>query len=506
MSDQDSEKNSRSLPYSVWPAQALAALERNAADQLGITLYELMQRAGQAAYEHIRAHWPDAQHWLILCGHGNNGGDGYVVARLAQAAGKQVTLLACESEKPLPEEAQTARDAWLEAGGEIHAADTAWPEQVDIIVDALLGTGSNRAPVAPYSTLIQQANAHAAPVLSVDMPSGLSAANGSAAGDVMAATHTLSVVALKPGQITGKARDFVGALHYADLGLSACLASESAPMARYDATFLSHWLKPRRPTSHKGDQGRLLVVGGDTGTAGAIRMTSEAALRTGSGLVRVLTHKDNIAPVLTARPEIMVDELTDERLTEALEWADVIAIGPGLGQREWGKKALKSVAGSEKPMLWDADALNLLAISAEKRQNRIITPHPGEAARLLGIKTSEIESDRLHAAQALAKRYGGVVVLKGAGTIIASEAGEMAFADVGNAGMASGGMGDVLSGIIASLMGQKLALFDAACAGCVAHGAAADAVAAQRGTRGMLATDLFDLLWQFVNPEMNQEA
>lgn len=504
MSNQDSKKNRGSLPYSVWPAQALAQLERDGADTLGITLYELMLRAGQAAYEHSQTHWPEAQSWLILCGHGNNGGDGYVVARLAQAAGKQVTLLACEGEKPLPEEAQSARDAWLEAGGEIHAADASWPEKVDLIIDALLGTGINRAPAEPYATLIQQANRHAAPVLSIDMPSGMSAATGSAPGDVIDATHTLSFIALKPGQITGKARDYIGELNYADLGLSAYLSGETAPMARFDACFLSHWLKPRKPTSHKGNQGRLLVVGGDAGTAGAIRMTSEAALRTGSGLVRVLTHKDNIAPILTARPEIMVDELTDERLSEALEWADVIAIGPGLGQRDWGKKALKSVAESEKPMLWDADALNLLAISAEKRQNRIITPHPGEAARLLGIKTSEIESDRLHAAQALANRYGGVVVLKGAGTIIASEAGEMAFADVGNAGMASGGMGDVLSGIIASLMGQKLALFDAACAGCVAHGAAADAVAAQRGTRGMLATDLFDLLWQFVNPEMNQ--
>lgn len=503
MSNQDSKKNSRSIPYSVWPAQALAQLERKGADTLGITLYELMLRAGQAAYEHIKMYWPEAQRWLILCGHGNNGGDGYVVARLAQAAGKQVTLLACEGNKALPEEAQTARDAWLEAGGEIHAADAAWPEEVDVIVDALLGTGINRAPAEPYAALIRLANAHAAPVLAVDMPSGLLAANGRAPGEVIDATHTLSVIALKPGQITGQARDYTGELHYTDLGLSTFLSGELAPMARYDVSFLSHWLKPRKPTSHKGSQGRLLVVGGDAGTAGAIRMTSEAALRTGSGLVRVLTHKDNITPILTARPEIMVDELTDERLKEALEWADVIAIGPGLGQREWGKKALKSVAASEKPMLWDADALNLLAISAEKRQNRIITPHPGEAARLLGIKTSEIESDCLHAAQELVNRYGGVAVLKGAGTIIASEAGEIAFADVGNAGMATGGMGDVLSGIIASLMGQKLALFDAACAGCVAHGAAADAVAAQRGTRGMLATDLFDLLWQFVNPKMN---
>lgn len=504
MSNQESKTNPHSLPYSVWPAQALRQLERDGADALGITLYELMQRAGQAVCERGRSLWPEARHWLILCGHGNNGGDGYVVARLAQAAGLQVTLLACESSKPLPQEAQSARNAWLEAGGEIHAADAPWPEQVDLIIDALLGTGINRAPAAPYSTLIQLANAHPAPVFAIDMPSGLSAAQGSAPGAVIEAAHTLSVIALKPGQLTGKARDYTGKLHYADLGLRPFLAGETAPMARYDATFLPHWLKPRKPTSHKGDNGRLLVVGGDTGTAGAIRMTAEAALRSGSGLVRVLTHRDNIVPVLTARPEIMVDELTEESLQQGLAWADVIAIGPGLGQREWGQNALKKVAISEKPMLWDADALNLLAISADKRQNRIITPHPGEAARLLGIKTTEVESDRLHAVQELAKRYGGVAVLKGAGTLIASEQGELAFADVGNAGMGSGGMGDVLSGIIASMVGQHHALYQAACAGCVVHGATADAVAAQRGTRGMLATDLFELLWQFVNPEMTK--
>ncbi|KKW52450.1 bifunctional ADP-dependent NAD(P)H-hydrate dehydratase/NAD(P)H-hydrate epimerase [Pantoea stewartii subsp. indologenes] len=506
MTNQNPKRNRGSLPHSVWPAQALKQLEREGADALGITLYELMLRAGQAVYEHIMAHWPEAQHWLVLCGHGNNGGDGYVVARLAQAAGKQVTLLACDGSKPLPDEARTARDGWLESGGEIHAPDAAWPENVDVIVDALLGTGVSRAPVEPLSTLIAQINQHSAPVVAIDMPSGLSAENGTTPGEATEATHTVSVIALKPGQLTGKARDCVGQLYFAGLGLHDFLAAQQPPMARYDAHSLRQWLKPRKATSHKGDQGRLLIIGGDSGTAGAIRMSAEAALRTGSGLVRVLTHKDNIAPILTARPEVMVDELTDTRLDDGIAWADVIAIGPGLGQREWGQNALEKVKSAEKPMLWDADALNLLAIKAEKRQNRIITPHPGEAARLLGVKTSEIESDRLHAAQELVKRYGGVVVLKGAGTIIASESGQMAFADVGNAGMASGGMGDVLTGIIASLMGQKLALFDAACAGCVAHGAAADKRAALWGTRGMLASDLFDLLWQFVNPEMNQEA
>lgn len=502
MTDHTEKENAHSLPHSVWPAQALRQLETEGADYLGITLYELMLRAGHAAFAAIRQRWPQASNWLILCGHGNNGGDGYVIARLAQAAGCQVTLLACDSSQPLPPEAQSARAGWLEAGGEIHAADAVWPEQVDIIVDALLGTGLNRAPAAPYDRLIEQANQHPAPIFAVDIPSGLAAANGSAPGAVISADATLALVALKPGLLTGKARDYVGRLHYHALGLEGWLSGQQAPMARYDAQALTRWLKPRRPTSHKGDQGRLLVVGGDRGTAGAIRMTAEAALRAGAGLVRVLTHKDNIVPILSARPEIMVDELSDEALRQQLEWADVVVIGPGLGQEAWGKNALRRVANVEKPMLWDADALNLLAINPDKRQNRIITPHPGEAARLLNLSTAEIESDRLLAAQRLAKRYGGVTVLKGAGTIIAKENGEMAFADVGNAGMASGGMGDVLSGIIGALCGQQLTLYDAACAGCVVHGAAADAVAARVGTRGMLATDLFSELYQFVNPEM----
>jgi NAD(P)H-hydrate epimerase len=176
-------------------------------------------------------------------------------------------------------------------------------------------------------------------------------------------------------------------------------------------------------------------------------------------------------------------------------------IGPGLGQAEWGKNALNVLQTSDKPALWDADALNLLALNPEKRQNRVMTPHPGEAARLLSCSTVDIESDRLLAVRKLTARYGGVAVLKGAGTLIADEQGQMAIADVGNAGMASGGMGDVLSGIIGGLLAQKLSLYDAACAGCVVHGAAGDRVAERQGTRGMLATDLLPDILHFVNPE-----
>ena len=495
-------KNPASIPHSVWPADALKCAEKEAADSLGITLYELMQRAGQAAFDIARITYPRAQHWLVLCGHGNNGGDGYVVARLAAASGIRVTLLAQESDKPLPEEAHAARDAWLNAAGVIHAAEIPWPDDIDLIIDGLLGTGLTQAPRDNAAALIARANQHPAPVVALDIPSGLLAQTGATPGAAINAAHTVTFIALKPGLLTGKARDVVGQLHHHALGLDEWLAGQPAAISRFDASQLAQWFPPRRPTSHKGDNGRLVIIGGDRGTAGAIRMTGEAALRTGAGLVRVLTRSENIAPIFTARPELMVHELTPETLDESLEWADVVVIGPGLGQAAWGKKALQKIENFRKPMLWDADALNLLAINPDKRHNRILTPHPGEAARLLNCSVGEIERDRLLSAQRLVKRYGGVVVLKGAGTIVASENGELGIIDAGNAGMGSGGMGDVLSGIIGAALGQKLALYDAASAGCVAHGAAADVRAAEYGTRGMLATDLFFTLLRVVNPDV----
>lgn len=495
------KKNPESIPHSIWHADDLRHAEKEAADSLGIALYELMQRAGEAAFNVTRTAYPESSQWLILCGHGNNGGDGYVVARLAVAAGIHVTLLALESDKPLPEEASAAREAWLNAGGVIHATDIVWPEEIDVIIDGLLGTGLRSAPRDPVATLIARANAHSAPVVALDIPSGLMAQTGTTPGAVIQAAHTVAFIALKPGLLTGKARDVTGTLHHNALGLESWLAGQETHVSRVDASLLAQWLPPRRPTSHKGDHGRLVIIGGDHGTAGAIRMTGEAALRCGAGLVRVLTRIENSAPIITARPELMVHELTPQSLEESLEWADVVVIGPGLGQQAWGKQALQKVENFRKPMLWDADALNLLAINPDKRHNRILTPHPGEAARLLNCSVAEIESDRLLSARRLVKRYGGVAVLKGAGTVVASDEA-LGIVDAGNAGMASGGMGDVLSGIIGALLGQKLPLYDAACAGCVAHGVAADKLAARYGTRGMLATDLFCTLRRVVNPDV----
>lgn len=502
MTSHSEKQYSSSLPHSAWSADWIRQAEPAAAASLGISLYSLMLRAGAAAYALACDHYPASRHWLVLCGHGNNGGDGYVVARLAAAAGASVTVIACGGSRPLPAEAAAARQAWLESGGQIQPANSRWPQDIDLIIDGLLGTGLGAAPRAPYDALIEAVNRASAPVIALDIPSGLLAESGAVPGAAIRAAHTMTFIALKPGLLTGQARDWVGQLHYSTLGLADWLAEQPSQIQRFTAGNLGQWLTPRRPCSHKGDHGRLLVVGGDHGLGGAIRMAAEAALRAGAGLVRVLTHMEHVGPLLTARPELMVQRLSDDTLLQALEWADVIVIGPGLGQGDWGRNALKLLQASDKPTLWDADALNLLALHPEKRQNRVITPHPGEAARLLSCRTADIESDRLLAARRLVAQYGGVVVLKGAGTLIAGPRGEMAIADVGNAGMASGGMGDVLSGIIGGLLAQKLPLYDAACAGCVVHGAAADYVAAKQGTRGLLATDLLPAIPHYVNPEL----
>ncbi|WP_167335191.1 bifunctional ADP-dependent NAD(P)H-hydrate dehydratase/NAD(P)H-hydrate epimerase [Pectobacterium fontis] len=499
-------KRGDELPDAVFHAEWVRREEARAANESGLSLWELMQRAGEAAFQVARQCYPSARRWRVLAGHGNNGGDGYVVASLALAAGIDVDVIACTSDKSLPDEARLARLRWLEQGGQVHDIhvqdmETAWPDGIELIVDGLLGTGLSAAPRASYAALITQANAYPAPIVSLDIPSGLQAETGACAGVAIGAAQTVTFIALKPGLLTGRAREQVGKLHYHSLGLQTWLDDQTAPIRRLTVAQLSTWLLPRTAGQHKGDNGRLLVVGGNAGLGGAVVMAADAALHSGAGLVRVLTHKQYQSAFLTARPELMVQELTADTLRQGLEWADVVVIGPGLGQDDWGKSALRLAENCNKPMLWDADALNLLAINPHKRQNRVLTPHPGEAARLLNCRVADIESDRLLAATRLVKRYGGVVVLKGAGTVIANERGETAIADVGNPGMATGGMGDVLSGIVGGLLAQKLSLYDAACAGCVVHGAAADWLATRRGTRGMLATDLLPVLFRYVNPE-----
>jgi len=257
-------------------------------------------------------------------------------------------------------------------------------------------------------------------------------------------------------------------------------------------------LSPRPRDAHKGLFGHVLVVGGDYGMGGAVRMAGEAALRVGAGLVSVATRLEHVAGIIAGRPELMCHGVKSPKdLQKLLQRATVIALGPGLGQSMWSKKLFAALVKAKQPKILDADALNLLAQNPHKRKDWILTPHVGEAARLLNCSREKIQQDRLAAVKALQNKFGGVIILKGAGTLVL--AAEVKICKAGNPGMASGGMGDVLTGVIAGLLAQGLDLAQAAEMGVCIHAMAGDLAAQERGERGLLAMDLMFYLQQYAN-------
>jgi hydroxyethylthiazole kinase-like uncharacterized protein yjeF len=483
----------------LYDSAAARAIDRAAA--AGLREGELMERAGAAAFALLRRRWPEARHVAVLCGPGNNGGDGYVVARLARAAGLEVEVLA----SALPREASDAARAharWRAEGGEATDGDApALLERADVAVDALLGIGLARAPDGAPAALIRALGAARTPVLSLDLPSGLDGDTGDAPGAAVRADATLTFVVDKPGLHTGRGRALCGSVEVDLLGIPAALrAAHQAAAYRLGAEALARWL-PRRPRdAHKGRHGHVLAVGGDTGFGGAIRLCAEAALRSGAGLVSVATRAVHVAPLLAARPEAMVRGVEDAAEWDALlARAGVLAIGPGLGREAWGRWLFAAAIASGLPLVLDADALNLLAEAPRPLPQAVLTPHPGEAARLLDCSVAQVEADRWSAARRLAERYDAAVVLKGAGSIAAAPGATPCVIDAGNPGLASGGTGDVLTGVIAALRAQGLEAFDAARCGALLHALAGDA-AARDGERGMLASDLFAPLRRLANP------
>ena len=463
----------------------------------------LMGRAGTAAYALLRQRWPHARHVAVLCGTGNNGGDGYVLARQAHLAGLAVEIAAVARPPRAGSNADRARQAYLACGGGEAPDPAAALAGAEVVVDALLGTGLDRPPAGPVADAIDAINAAARPVLALDLPSGLDADTGTAPGAVVQADVTVSFVARKQGLYTGTARDCCGQVSFDDLGVppSAVDAAGPAPAALLDLPALrATYLSPRRRSAHKGHFGHVLVLGGDHGYGGAVRLAGAASARAGAGLTSVATRATHVPALLAGQPELMargVDAAAD--LAPLLARASVLAVGPGLGQGDFGRALLGAALDSGLPLVVDADALNLLAVDPQRRDDWILTPHPGEAARLLGITPQQVEADRYAAARTLHARYGGVVMLKGAGTLVCNGEPPIGVVPHGNPGMASGGMGDVLTGVIAALWAQGLPAVAAAALGACLHGAAADAVAARRGERGLLASDLLDVLPALLN-------
>jgi len=461
-----------------------------------------MRRAGTAAYRLLRRRWPEATRLAVVCGPGNNGGDGWVVAELAQRDGLRPTVFTLGDQQALGPDAAAARAAAQAAGVSV-ASGGVVPARAQVIVDGLFGIGLTREVSGEFRAAIDAINAAAAvgrPVLSLDIPSGLHADTGVVLGAAVRATATITFIGVKRGLVTGAAAGYTGRLAFDALGTPASiLAAVPACARRVRYSALTGILPPRARAAHKGDHGHVVIVGGAPGYAGAARMAAEAALRAGAGLVSAAVHPACAAQLNAGRPEIMVHAVADAAaLAPLLRRASVVAIGPGLAQLDWSAELFAAVRDVPLPLVLDADALNLLARDPQHRDDWCLTPHPGEAARLLGVGTGDIAADRYAAAAALNARYGGVAVLKGAGSLVSSVDGGVDVIADGNPGMASGGMGDVLTGIIAALRAQGLALRDAASLGTALHAAAADAAAAD-GERGLLASDLFGPLRRLVN-------
>lgn len=490
------------LPTALYRADQVRELDRRAIEDHGIAGYTLMSRAGAAVQREALRRWPAARRAAVVCGVGNNAGDGFVVARLLAEAGLDVEVYTLAPVERLRGDARTAFEAMVEAGITPVTAPPVDLAGCDFVVDAMFGTGLDREVSGHWAETITALNAAPVPVIAVDIPSGLHADRGVPLNVAVQAVCTVSFIGLKVGMLTAAGPAFCGSVCFDDLGVPAAVYEGITPAARRCVEAdLARVLRPRRRDAHKGQFGHVVVVGGNVGMAGAVRLAGEAALRSGAGLVTVATRAAHVGGLLAGCPELMVQAVEPpRRLATLLNRASVVVVGPGLGQDDWSRACLQACLESGRPLVVDADALNLLAYEPLCNDHWILTPHPGEAARLLGLTVGQIQNDRFAALQALSESYRGVVVLKGAGTLI--QAGLECppwLADCGNPGMATAGMGDVLSGVIGALVAQGHALAEAAWAGVVVHGAAGD-LAARRGERGLTAGEVTACLRAVVNP------
>jgi NAD(P)H-hydrate epimerase len=489
------------LPEDIYSVAAVREIDRTAIEDGGIPGYTLMSRAGEAAVLAARERFPQATRWEVLCGAGNNAGDAYVVARLAAQEGIVVSVLTLVDPGTLKGDAATAYDDFVAEGGIVTRWEGALDKEAEVLIDGVLGSGLERKVGDDFAAAVEAINKHDAEVVALDIPTGLHGDTGTVLGTAVHADVTVTFVGLKSGLFLGDGPRLCGEIVFAGLGVPEhCRPRSAATYRRIDDRMLGQFLPRRARSAHKGDFGHVLIVGGGPGMPGAVRLAGEAALRSGAGLVSVATHPSHAALIACTRPELMCHPIDDVRdLSELIEKASVVAFGPGLGQSGWARSLFDALKVVERPSVWDADALNLLSGSPSTGDQRVITPHPGEAARLLASSTRSVQGDRRNALGTLQERYGGVAVLKGANTLVSSRGGVPWLCAAGNPGMATAGMGDVLTGIIAALVAQGLPPEMAAAIGVELHARAGDR-AAVHGERGLLATELLAELRGIINP------
>ncbi|WP_419419311.1 NAD(P)H-hydrate dehydratase [Legionella sp. D16C41] len=474
--------------------------ERAATVEYQITEMELMNLAGMAAFKALKRLFPTVGKIIVYCGSGNNAGDGYVIARLAYQAGYSVIINQYKSIDQLPSTAQKAALEAINSGIPCHYMDDMVDNDADLIIDALLGIGLKGSVKEPILSAINQINESGLPVLSIDIPSGLDADTGIIMGACVRATATITFIGYKLGLMTLDGPDYCGTVILNNLKLENCLNHISPTGYILEKSQFSSLLPKRPKNCHKADFGHILIIGGGYGMPGSVCLAAHAALRIGAGLVTLATHPNYANQAIANLPEVMVYGIEQTKdILPLLNKATMCVIGPGLGTDLWAQDLFNQVITSQLPMLIDASGLRLLAQAPQYDDNWILTPHPGEAAGLLQWSTEEVQADRYEAVNHLQAKFGGNVVLKGVGSLIRTDEPETYLCRAGNPGMATAGMGDVLSGVIAGLCAQGLALADATKLGVWLHASAADKAVQDKGERGLIASDLMPYLRTLVN-------
>lgn len=488
----------------LFDAAQCQRLDVAARQTLGVQNIELMQQAAEAAFSILLRQFPDVRSLSIWCGKGHNGGDGLLLAALAQSYGLRVQCICLDSRERYQGDVQVALDQAERAGVVLQHAPVDPQIEGDVLVDAMLGTGVSDAPRPHYAQAIERLNGSSLPVVSLDVPSGLDVSTGAAPGAVVNAALTITFIVDKVGLRTGAGQRWGGEIALADLGVPTTL--QEAGQQEVPRAQLLHWRAELRPPlavdAYKHSRGHVLVVGGDQGMPGAVLLAASAALRSGAGMVTVASRPEHAAVVVTRTPELMLIDAASAALEAKLSQADLVVLGPGLGRQAWGRDVYQRVAASGRPVLADADALFWLAEAGTWPGGPLyLTPHSAEASRLVELPVSDLERNRLYYAQLLRERFGAVAaLLKGPGSVISS-GGTCWVCAHGNPGMATAGMGDVLAGVAGGMLagcyraGQDADACAQAFAGAVAlHSAAGDIAAERMGQISLLASDVVEAL------------
>jgi|YelNatPaOPRAMG01_1025707.scaffolds.fasta_scaffold00118_45 NAD(P)H-hydrate epimerase len=498
-------------------AAEMASMDREAIEEIGIPGVVLMENAGLGVVSVIQEELGGVagRRVAIVCGKGNNGGDGYVVARHLYNAGCDVDIYLLAEPDSVRGDARINLDIVRKMGIPLHvvrSADDFDPSpEPELVVDAIFGTGISGPVQGLAAEVIRRINGFGVPVVAIDLPSGLNADTGAVEGPCVAARRTVTMAEIKRGLVLPPGRDFAGRVHVVDIGMPRTLRSATQVRTflvdRADAV---HVLPQRPSDAHKNRVGVVYVLAGSTGMTGAATLTSLSALRAGSGLV-YLGIPASLNPILEMKAtEVITHPLPEavpgatgleawEMLAPRLHNVDVLAVGPGLGTHPSTAELVRRIVEEVPlPLVLDADGLNNLQGQAElltrRRGPTVITPHPGELARLCGLQTRQIVADRIEVARRFAQEWQVVLVLKGSPTVTATPDGRVLVNTTGNAGMATGGSGDVLTGVIASFLGQGLGPVEAAWLGVYVHGLAGDVARERLGQMGMIAGDILRTL------------